>query len=192
MLSRRSVIAIGSVLAAAGVVSGCASTSSAARSTRGSTGAEQRVEGDRASQYVALDALAHDSKAVVIAEAGAQQATRVHGVPFMTTQMRVLKTVAGSTPATFRLYQLGANDGSVDPEMVVAATGSTYLLFVVPYETSPGVVTSPDLFTTVGAAAGMYGRTASDTFAKSDPASPQLPQKVSAESAGAAYRTTHG
>jgi hypothetical protein len=153
-------------------------------------GAGPRVDGVRAVEYTSLAELAKDSSGVVVATAGTQQQSTVHGVPFTTTAMTGARTVSGTVPHTFRLYQIGANDGSAPDDMVVASPGKTYLLFVTPFESAPGVVVAPDLFTTVGAAAGMYQQGLSG-FAKTDPISPLLPAAVSAASAQSAFNASH-
>jgi hypothetical protein len=107
---------------------------------------------------------------VLIAKAGSQTAEIDHRVPFTTTTMTVISVVRGNAPNTFRLRQLGSADSADTP---VAQQGSTYLLFLQPFELQPGVPVAPDLFVTVGASSGMFQQQGS-TFRKTDPDAQEL------------------
>src|SRR6185437_7153528 len=124
-----------------------------AKSAGHSAAGHVTVDGDRHKAYTSIKSLAADSTVVLIAKAGSQAAEIDHHVPFTTTTMTVVSSLRGDAPSTFRLRQLGSA-GSADTP--VAQSGSTYLLFLQPFELQHGVPVAPDLFVTVGASSGMF------------------------------------
>lgn len=132
------------------------------------------VDGARHKAYASIKSLATDSTAILIAKASSQAAETDHGVPFATTTMTVVSVVRGYAPSTFRLRQLGSAGSAETP---VAQPGSTYLLFLQPFELQHGVPVAADLFVTVGASSGMFQQQGS-TFRKTDPDAQDLPAAV--------------
>ena len=132
------------------------------------------LDGSRASAYASTAELASASSAIAVVTAGAAHVERIKGVPFTTTQMKVLTLTSGELPREFQLLQIG-EPGSSD-DMPIVAKGDTYLAFLTPFESANGIV--PGVYVTVGAAAGLYhdGPTG---YARMDPLSPALPSRIS-------------
>jgi hypothetical protein len=139
-----------------------------------STGQHSQVDGDRHKSYTSIQELARDSTAVVVARADAQKSESLHNVPFTVTSMTVISSIRGNVPPGFRLRQLGSPGSSSAP---VVSAGSTYLLFLQPFQLQPGVPVSSDLFVTVGASSGMFLKDG-DVFRKTDPDAASLPPTV--------------
>jgi hypothetical protein len=132
------------------------------------------LEGSRAIAYSSTSELASASSAIAVVTAGPAHAERIKGVPFTTTEMRVLSLTSGALPKEFQLIQIGELGSS--EEMPIVAEGDTYLAFLAPFENATGVV--PGVYVTVGAAAGLYHDEPAG-YARMDPLSPALPPRIS-------------
>lgn len=159
----------------------CSSGGSSASKTSGGG-----LEGIRAkTHFSTLHDLAAAASAVVVATAKTQSLGVDGGAPTTTTTMAITRTLRGQAPHEFRLYQIGRSGSGAD--FPIVTTGRSYLIFMTPYELTPGTPVAADLYVVLGGGAGLYSASGS-SFTHADKESPQLPGTATATDVQAALK----
>ncbi|GGQ87352.1 hypothetical protein [Couchioplanes azureus] len=136
----------------------------------------------RAKDYTTMAQLKRDSTAILMGTAGASSVEETAGIQFTVTQFTVNKVMWGSVPSgTVAIRQLGGPAADSEDTSVLLSEGSRYVVFLKPFEMTPGVATGQYIVTGDRGLYQLDGKGRQYTFKGGSESS--LPSSISTDSA---------